>query len=351
MSLVAPIWPDRGRRGWSLTVLSVLLVPALAGCQSWSLSAPQITSTPVATPIVVNISSPTLSPSPTPSPAHVIEDSARVEAARAAIRRTAEAFPGRCAIVLVDLDSQQRVEVSPQTSFESASLVKLVILAELFRQFETGNHQPQETLVLLDSHKRGGSGQLRQAPEGTAFSLGHLAEVMITESDNTATQMLTDLLGRETIEQGSHALGLKATTLQRDIFDFDAIPQGRDNTITASDAADFFVLLAREELPGATAMHEILERQKRRDMLGNGFPPDVRVAHKTGELQGVLHDAGIIYAPHGPFILACLSDQVSNLPAAKAAWAELAQTLLAIYSPTAAPAKVSPSPNISRSPN
>lgn len=315
---------------------------SLSGCQGNSLVAPDVSSTPVATPIVVSNSPPPGSPTPagqaTPLQVDPKANEVRRKSVEALITGTRRDYPGHSAVVFVDLQNDIRVEFEPEARFESASLVKLIILAELYREFEMGVHTPEEKVVLLEKQKMGGSGHLKEAKEGSQHSLRSLAEAMITESDNTATQMLTDLLGRDKISEGARTLGLSGTTLERDIFDFAAIDQGHDNYITAKDAAAFLQQLAHQELPGSQAMHEILERQKRNDMIGKDFPPGIKLAHKTGELDVILHDAAIVYAPRGAFVLVCLSDQVSDKDAAKKAWAGLALEILKLYSePTSSP--------------
>ncbi len=335
------------RLGWGGTqraAAAAMLLCGLSGCTGSPLASPDISSTPVATPIVVNSTPASATPTP-PRGEDPKTAETRRKAVRAIIEKARAAYPGHTAVIFSDLDKDTRVEFEPEARFESASLVKLPILAELYRQFEMGEHTPEETLVLLESQKKGGSGKLKDAPEGSQHTLAALGEAMVTESDNTATQMLTDLLSKEKVQTGATAMGMKGTTVQRDIFDFEAIDAGKDNYITAKDAALFLEQLARQELPGSPAMSEILERQKRKDMIGKGFPAEVRVAHKTGELDGILHDAGIVYAPRGNFILVCLSDQVSDKEAAKKVWSAMASDLLKLYSQPATPATPTPSPS------
>ena len=165
---------------------------------------------------------------------------------------------------------------------------------------------------------------------------------MITQSDNTATQMLTDFLTKEALNKSTTNLGLTGTTINRDIYDFAAIDQGRDNYITARDAAFLMKEIARDELPGSKEIHAVLERQRRNDMIGKGFPEDLKVAHKTGELNGILHDVGIVYAPKGSYVLVLLSDGVSDKQKGIEVFANLSQDILKVYqdatpSPTPSP--------------
>jgi beta-lactamase class A len=344
MSLTLPLRlarrARRARRAWPF-LLALAMTATLVSCKGSSFW-PDISSTPVATPIVVNNSPSNSTPTPPPRP-NPRANEIRRQTIDAIISKAREAYPGHSGVVFVDLDNETRLDYEPDARFESASLVKLIILAHLYREFEVGHHSPDEKLVLLEKQKVGGSGHLKDEKEGSQHTLQSLAEAMITESDNTATQMLTDLLGRDKIAQTAKTLGLNSTTFERDIYDFAAIDAGNDNYITPRDAATFLCQLARQELPGSQGMHEILERQKRNDMIGKDFPATVRVAHKTGELEGILHDAAIVYAPRGGFVLVALSDRVSDKEAAKKVWAEMALDILRVYSePSPSPTPDSP---------
>lgn len=316
----------------------VLFALAMAGCND-KLPGPDISSTPVATPII--ISNEPLNPTPSQTvPAPEPKDHL-VERVGTTIEQAMKDFPGHSSVIFLDLESGAKLEYEEEAPFESASLMKLVVLAELYRQFQVGNRKPEDKLVLKATHKVGGSGSLKDAKIGTGYSLEDLARRMITESDNTATQMLTDTLGLKELNQSAKALGLTGTTIERNIYDFAAIDRGNDNYITGHDAGVLLRLLARDELPGSDSMHDILEQQKRNDMIGSQMPTGVRIAHKTGELNEILHDAGIVYAPRGAYILVMLGDKVTDKTRATETWAKLSQDVFTIYneaSPTPTPA-------------
>ncbi len=312
-----------------LTLVLALSLLGLAGCQN-SLSPAEITSTPVATPIVVRQAS----ASPTPAAPHTKTtlNEERIQRVEAMIEAARKGFPGRSGIVFIDLETDLHLEFSATERFESASLVKLIVLSELYRQVQLGERSPDELLTLTASQKVGGSGQLKDAKVGEQYSIKRLAELMIIESDNTATQILTDLLGRDAVQENAKRLDLSATTFERDIFDFEAIDKGRDNVTSAQDIGSFLRQIARQEVTGSEQMHEILEQQKRNDVLNANFPPNIRVAHKTGELNGILNDAAIVYAPKGTFILVVLSDHVQDKDSAKKQWAKMTFDILQLYS-------------------
>jgi beta-lactamase class A len=304
-----------------------------------------MSSTPVATPIVVGNST-TPSSSPTPQRANDAKkdrEQALDEVAEA-IERARSEFPGETGIYFIDIESDTELDYDGDRRFESASLMKLVVITELFRQIQVGKVELEQSLVLEERHIVGGSGDLKSQEPGMSFPVRVLAEKMITQSDNTATQMLTEFLTKEQLNKSTKNLGLTNTTVDRDIYDFAAIEQGRDNYITAKDAAILMEQLARDQLAGSESIHEILERQQRNDMIGRGAPKDVKVAHKTGELNGIVHDVGIVYAPRGSYVLALLSDKVTNKDKAVDVFGDLSEEIFKIYqvsspSPTPSPAR------------
>lgn len=209
--------------------------------------------------------------------------------------------------MFVDLESGVRAEHRPREVFESASLVKLPILVELYRRAEAGELKLTEEMVLEARFRVEGSGILKNQPGGTRWSLEKLARLMVAESDNIATDMLLERLGLDTLTPAMRKLGLQDTTVERTIFDFGAIDAGRDNRTSAADTALLLEKLGKGELPGSQAMLAILETTRRRDMLPARLPQGVKVAHKTGELTGVLHDAGLITTPEGRYVLVLLA--------------------------------------------
>ncbi len=310
-------------------IFAVLLL--LPGCGGKN-QRPQISSTPVATPIVVGT---TPVPSGTPTPKNMVDSTAQRELTMKqvaeAIGKARNRFPGNTGIYFIDVESNMSLDYDGDRQFESASLMKMVVIAELYRRIQMGKLELEQPLVLKQHQIVGGSGDLKGQEPGVAFPLRVLAEKMITQSDNTATQMLTDLLTKEALNKSTKNLGLTGTTINRDIYDFAAIDRGRDNYTTAKDMALLMKQLATEELAGSSDIHAILERQQRNDMIGADFPKDVRVAHKTGELTGILHDVGVVYAGKGPYVLAMLSDGVTNKAEAIDTFAQLSKEILTLY--------------------
>ncbi len=225
-------------------------------------------------------------------------------------------LPPTSSAVFLDLESGFRAEHQPAQVYESASLVKLPILVELFRR----ELNLSEEMVLEDRFRVGGSGTLKDQANGTRWTLEQLAQLMVAESDNIATDMLLERLGLDTLTPAMQKLGLKHTTVERKVFDFAAIDAGRDNRTSAADTALLLEMMAKDKLPGSSAMLKILETTRRRDMLPARLPKGVTVAHKTGELTGVLHDAGIV---DRRYVLVLMAQGFPDRDAQLKAWADL----------------------------
>ena len=201
----------------------------------------------------------------------------------------------------------ERAGVGEDRSYEAASLIKLPILAEYLAQVGEGRLRGDATMNFEERFRVGGSGKIKHGPVGKGYPLATLAEVMITESDNVATDMLLEKLGLETIEKRARSLGLRHTTVRRKIMDFAAIDKGRDNLTTPADMATLLGLWQNGRLPGSQEALRILNKQKRNDVMTALLPREVAVAHKTGQLTGFLHDAGIVFAPTGGYIMVVMS--------------------------------------------
>lgn len=222
------------------------------------------------------------------------------------LKNWTQKFQGTSGVVVAALEGGGQVVHNGDRPFEAASLVKLPILIELAQRADLSKE-----LVFEERHRVGGSGVLKDRPAGGSYRIDQLATWMIAESDNVATDMLLEELGLESFGPALQKLGLKATTVERTIFDFGAIDAGRDNRISAADTARMLLGIARREYPGSPWMLEILHQTKRQDLIPAGLPKGLKVAHKTGELTGFLHDAAIVEGQL-PYVLVILTQGVDK---------------------------------------
>lgn len=138
---------------------------------------------------------------------------------------------------------------------------------------------------------------------GYRARVGELLDLMIAQSDNVATNVLIDVVGRERATALAQNLGLPATAIRRKLSGSDPLiddPEatGR-NAHPAEDAARLFAALAKDELPQARVLLSALARQCWNTKLTRGLEPGDRFAHKTGDTSEVSHDGGILTTANG----------------------------------------------------
>jgi beta-lactamase class A len=236
-------------------------------------------------------------------------------------------FPGKASAVFYDYESETSFSIDGEESFESASLVKIPIMYEIFRQIQEGEYGEDKELVLEDDMKTGGAGVLKDKPSGSKWKVIDLITLMISESDNTAADMLIELAGMKNIEKTAVSLGMKQTTLRRKIYDFAQIDKGHDNYISPVDM--MIILRAIVENDGieqkyCSQMIEIMKKQKMRDRIPKLLPPGVECANKTGGLTGLVHDCAIIYpSDRKPYILVLMGKNVTDEAKAKEVYAKV----------------------------
>jgi len=238
----------------------------------------------------------------------------KIHALTTQINAVTEKEPGIFAVAVIDPLSGQTF-CNDKRPMRSASLIKLFIMAEAFAGISDGSLHPEETITFREFDRVGGAGILQTLPAETSHTVLGLIELMITESDNIATNLLIDRLGMQAINERILNLGCTATVLRRKMMDFEAASSGAENLTSALDIACTLagIHLGQCVEPTAdAAMCQLLGRQTDRCKIPDLLPHGTLCQHKTGELPGAEHDAGIIYAPSGPYILAIMSDGQSN---------------------------------------
>ena len=238
-------------------------------------------------------------------------------------------FPGRAGLYCQDLETGREWSVREEDPFEAASVIKLPILVEVFRQLESGEAREDEVFAIRAEDKLPSCGALNYLHTGLEVTLMDLAVLMIILSDNTATNLLIRRLGMERINATIRGLGMTATRLRRLLFDSEAAARGVKNTVSPGEMGRLLAALYRGEVvsPAASArMLQILGDQRLNGKLPFWLDGKVKCAHKTGEDTNITHDAGIVFAPR-PFVLCVCGDPV-KAPALNALMGEIARDLV-----------------------
>lgn len=233
----------------------------------------------------------------------------------------------------------------PDDSFHAASTMKVPVMIELFHQVKAGKLRLDEPLIIhnefhsivdgspfkLDPTDDSEAGLYKA--EGQTRTIGQLCELMITVSSNLATDLLIQKLGVENIRAAVHSLGADGMNVLRGVEDNKAYEKGLNDTTTARALQILLTAIALGKAVDEDSSHqmvEILERQHFNEGIPAGLPSGTRVAHKTGEITKIHHDAAIVYAPH-PFVLVIL---VRGLAEEKESSALMADITRALYQAT-----------------
>ena len=190
--------------------------------------------------------------------------------------------------------------------FKSASLIKTPIMLCALEEVEKGLLSLDTAITVQTCHCVGDEAPVIQ--NGYEVPLSVLLEYMITDSNNSATNVLIDTLGMDKINAFSQRIGLKDTLLRRHMLDYEAAQQGNENLTSAADMLRLYTLLHKGEVlthfQCETAL-PILSRQHDKELLMFANPAQ-KAAHKTGGLADIAHDAGILYGESRTLIFAAL---------------------------------------------
>jgi beta-lactamase class A len=229
------------------------------------------------------------------------------------IQRLIGNLRGVAGLYVEDLTTGRTFQHNAHVPFPAASLIKLPILWEYFYQVEHGKLSPDQLFRVPGEAIVGGYGVIKDLGPGALLRYKDLATLMIVLSDNTATNLLIDILGLQNISSQIRALALQETELQRRLFDFAKIEEGLDNYTSPADVARLLTKMVRGDGLSRQACDEmiaILEKQHYRGKLPARLPPDARVANKTGEVSGVEHDAAIFFRDGRVGVVAALTKEL-----------------------------------------
>ncbi|MGD1008819.1 MAG: serine hydrolase [Candidatus Aminicenantales bacterium] len=250
------------------------------------------------------------------------------------ILRSLRDFQGTLGFVIKDLQTGRTMARNQDRSFPSASMVKVPIMAACLKAVEEGRISLEEALTLKRTDKVRGSGILRAAPAGTPVTIEKLLELMITDSDNTAANMLIDLLGFDYLGSTFREFGLERTNLSRKMMDFRSRARGIENYTTPREMADILEKMYRLSCVSPQASEKcltVLKEQKVNDRIPRYLPRKTPVAHKTGLENKVCHDAGIIFTGRGDVLVCVLTEGDTGAVIAKRMIARIALRVYKLY--------------------
>jgi len=224
------------------------------------------------------------------------------------------------AVAFATLDGRDEMLLDPDKPFHAASTMKVPVMIELFRQAQAGQLSLDDRLPIRNEFHSivdGSIYQLNVSDDsdsevykaiGQTLPLRQLCEAMITVSSNFAANLLIERLGVENIKATVSRLGADGMHVLRGVEDSKAFEKGLNNTTTARGLLVLLRKIATGQAVSERAdaeMVAILERQHFHNAIPAGLPSGIAVAHKTGNITKIHHDAAIVFGPR-PYVLVVL---------------------------------------------
>jgi beta-lactamase class A len=234
-------------------------------------------------------------------------DGSGMEEAREAVER----YPGTAGFYAIDLESGAGYGVRPDEQFFSASTIKVAVMVAVYRRIDEGKLAYADTFETQASDWAAGAGWLRWDTPGARSTVEDALWLMMTQSDNVATNALTRLVGGpEYVNEVARSLGAEDTELYWRLSSERAAVPALDNRTTPRDMATMLRKIASGGAASDFACREmigLLEQNQLEYWMEAGVPDGIPVANKAGWLDSTFNDAGIVEYEDRPYILAIFS--------------------------------------------
>lgn len=222
---------------------------------------------------------------------------------------------GALGLMAVDLASNEQFAINENTVFPQASAIKIPILMEVYKQAGEGRFKLTDVRRIEHHDKTPGSGVLFELGDGTVqMNLHDLCVLMIVLSDNTATNMLIDLVGMENVNRTLQSLGLKQTRLRRCMMDLPASARGDENLSTPFEAARIMALLHRGEFINRSVCDDILAilKKPKSTAINSALPEGTPIASKPGSVSGVATEWAVVLLKERPYVVTVMESYGMN---------------------------------------
>jgi len=248
-----------------------------------------------------------------------IKEGVNMPSLQGELLRLMEEYPMvKPAIYVWDYETQNYIDINASKIYPVASIIKIPVLVDLFKSIENGEVALDDTIPLTEYYRSEGSGNLQYMAGDTPFTIDKLAQVMITESDNSATNMLMSQIGgMNTVNQSVRDWGLKNTEIHTWLPDM-----GGTNHSTAKEIAQMLYNIDVNEkfLTDASRnkIYDYMSHVHNDRLIQAGLGKGSTFYHKTGDIGKVLGDAGIVVTPTGKrYIVVILAHRPHNAPQGK----------------------------------
>ncbi len=272
------------------------------------------------------------------------ENLSKEEVLKNTVRSQVDSIDGTVAVGFYNLsDPKDSLFINVDEKFHAASTMKVPVMIELFKQANQGKIDLDDSILLKNEFKSIVDGSLYSMDiaddsddvvyqqVGTRVALKDLIHSMIVVSSNLATNVLIERVDAKKVTATMKDLGAHNMEVLRGVEDQKAYNQGLSNSTTAQDLMLIMKAIANNTagtLEDCAAMIDILKEQQFNDMIPRYLPEDVSVAHKTGFISGIHHDAAIVYLPDGrAYVLVLLSKNLKDFDKGTEQLAEISKTV------------------------
>jgi len=235
------------------------------------------------------------------------------------IRAEVANFKGKIYLFARNLDTGETYSYNGDERVRTASTIKIAIMIETWARVAEGKAKWTDELVLTKAARFSGSGILPEMSDGLRLSLQDCVRLMMLLSDNTATNMVLDYLGTDSVNERMNSLGFKSTRLMRRVGSGGDTREGKiaDNkrfglgATTPHEMVDILEKLERGQIINAAAskeMVDLMKREQARFAIGRTIPDTV--ATKYGALDALRSCVGIVYSKQGRIAMAITADDM-----------------------------------------
>jgi beta-lactamase class A len=251
----------------------------------------------------------------------------------ARVDEIAERFDGVVGVAIVDLTDERSILKNADHVFPTASSIKIAILLELYRQEQqahggtAGKAKLDDTYTFEAKDLVDGSEIMTGLTSGvTRLTNRDLAQFTVAVSDNAAANVLIDRVGMQNVNATLRSLGLTKTTLRRKMMDIAAAKRGEENVSTPQEMTRLLEAIYKDKALDKEFTDALMKQlsTKKESYVPRQLPPDVPVANKPGDLDGVRTDSGIVFAKNRPFAISVMTAYDRDERGAEGAIAEIA---------------------------
>ena len=231
-------------------------------------------------------------------------------------------------VAYFDIGTGEEILINPDENFHAASTMKVPVMMEVFRQDRKGKLSLNDYIPIKNNFisiadgtrysisAESDSEQTLYTRIGQIEVVSELMRQMIDASSNLATNLLIERVTAPSVMEYMREIGAKNIRVLRGVEDGKAYERGINNTTTARDLMIILRQIARRQAVSSKASDEmvkILLEQKFNDGIPSGLPKEVKVAHKTGSITKINHDAAIVYPPNRkPYVLVVLTRGIED---------------------------------------